>query len=75
MNDSLALRRAIETGAGVGMAPDYAMSNTPHVKQVLCDVEMPTLDSYLVFPEEVRSVPRLDVFRDFLVTKAQIWAH
>jgi DNA-binding transcriptional LysR family regulator len=75
VNDSLALRRAIETGAGVGMAPDYAMSNNPHVKQVLRDVEMPTLDSYLVFPEEVRSVARLQVFRDFMVTKAQSWAY
>ncbi|MBM6581913.1 LysR family transcriptional regulator [Microvirga sp. BT689] len=75
VNDSLALRRAIETGAGVGMAPDYAMSNNRHVKQVLCDIEMPTLDSYLVFPEEVRSVARLQVFRDFLVTKAQSWAY
>ncbi|MGF9761805.1 LysR family transcriptional regulator [Microvirga sp. 0TCS3.31] len=75
VNDSLALRRAIETGAGVGMAPDYAMSNNAHVKQVLRDVEMPTLDSYLVFPEEVHSVARLQVFRDFLVTKAQSWAY
>ena len=75
VNDSLALRRAIETGAGVGMVPDYAMSNNPHVKQVLRDVEMPTLDSYLVFPGEVRSVARLQVFRDFLVTKAQSWAY
>ncbi len=75
VNDSLALRRAIETGAGVGMAPDYAMSNNPHVKQVLRDVPMPTLDSYLVYPEEARSVARLQVFRDFLVTKAQNWTH
>ena len=57
------------------MAPDYAMSNNPHMKQVLRDVEMPTLDSYLVFPEEVRSVARLQVFRNFLVTKAQSWAY
>jgi DNA-binding transcriptional LysR family regulator len=75
VNDSLALRRAIETGAGIGMAPDYAMSNQPQVMQVLRDIEMPTLDCYLVFPEEVRSVARLQVFRDFLVTKAQTWTH
>jgi DNA-binding transcriptional LysR family regulator len=75
VNDSLALRRAIETGAGIGMAPDYAMSSHPQVTQVLRDVEMPTLDCYLVFPEEVRSVARLQVFRDFLVTKAQTWTH
>ena len=73
VNDSLALRQAIETGAGIGMAPDYAMSNNPRVKQVLRDVQMPTLDSYLVYPEEMRSVARVQVFRDFLVAKAQRW--
>jgi DNA-binding transcriptional LysR family regulator len=74
VNDSLALRHAIETGAGIGMAPDYAMSSNPRVMQVLKDVEMPTLDSYLVYPEEMRSVARVQVFRDFLVSKAQSWA-
>ncbi|WP_230530616.1 LysR family transcriptional regulator [Microvirga roseola] len=74
VNDSLALRQAIETGAGIGMAPDYALGGSPAVKQVLKDVEMPTLDSYLVYPEEMRSVARVQVFRDFLVAKAQHWA-
>ena len=68
-------RHAIETGAGIGMAPDYAMTNKPAVKQVLKDVEMPTLDSFLVYPEEMRSVARVQVFRDFLVSKAQRWAY
>jgi DNA-binding transcriptional LysR family regulator len=75
VTDSLALRRALENGAGIGMAPDYAMSGNPAVKQVLRDLEMPTLDSYLVYPEEVRSVARIKVFRDFLVAKAQEWSH
>jgi DNA-binding transcriptional LysR family regulator len=73
VNDSLALRKAIEHGAGIGMAPDYAMSGNPGVKQVLRDVQMPVLDSYLVYPEELRSVARVQVFRDFLVAKAQRW--
>lgn len=73
VNDSLALRKAIENGAGIGMAPDYAMSGNPRVKQVLRDVQMPVLDSYLVYPEELRSVARVQVFRDFLVAKAQRW--
>jgi hypothetical protein len=32
------------------------------------------LDCYLVYPEEMRSVARLQVFRDFLVQKAQRWS-
>ena len=75
VNDSLALRHAIEAGAGIGMVPDYAMSDNPKVRRVLEQVEMPALDSYLVYPEAMRSVARVQVFRDFLVTKAQHWAY
>jgi DNA-binding transcriptional LysR family regulator len=75
VNDSTALRSAIVTGAGIGMAPDYAMCNNAQVIQVLRDVKMPTLDSYLAYPEEARSVARLQAFRDFLITKAQGWAY
>jgi DNA-binding transcriptional LysR family regulator len=73
VNDSLALRRAIETGGGIGMAPAYSMDGNPNVTKVLRDLEMPALDSYLAYPEEMRSVARVQVFRDFLVAKAQRW--
>jgi DNA-binding transcriptional LysR family regulator len=75
VTDSLALRHAIETGAGIGVAPDYAMTGNHNVKQVLRDVDMPTRDSYLVYPEEMRSFARVQVFRDFLIAKAQRWAY
>jgi hypothetical protein len=29
----------------------------------------------MVYPEELRSVARVQVFRDFLVAKAQRWDH
>jgi hypothetical protein len=41
----------------------------------LTDVEMPSLDAYLVYAEELRSVARIQVFRDFLVSKAQEWSY
>ncbi len=75
VNDSLALRVALEAGAGIGMAPAYAMEGNSLVTQVLRDVEMPSLDSYMVYPEELRSVARVQAFRDFLVAKAQRWNH
>ena len=37
------------------------------------DREAPSLDAYFVYPEELRSVTRLQVFRDFLISKAQRW--
>ena len=41
----------------------------------LRDSEMPTLDSYLVYAEEMRTVARVQAFRDFLVAKAQRWTY
>lgn len=73
VNDSLALRHAVEAGAGIGMAPTYSMEGNPRVVRVLEDVEMPSLESYFVYPEELRSVARVQAFRDFLVAQAQRW--
>ncbi len=55
------------------MLPDYAVDGDMLLTQVLRDVEMPALDSYLVYAEEMRSVARVQAFRDFLVAKAQRW--
>ena len=34
----------------------------------------PALDAYFVYPEELKSVARVQAFRDFLVSKAQRWS-
>jgi DNA-binding transcriptional LysR family regulator len=34
---------------------------------------MPSLDSYLVYPEEMKTVARVQAFRDFLIQRAQRW--
>ena len=31
------------------------------------------LDTYFVYPEELKTVARVQVFRDFVVSKAQRW--
>ena len=33
------------------------------------------LDAYFVYPEELKSVARVQAFRDFLVSKAQRWSY
>jgi DNA-binding transcriptional LysR family regulator len=73
VNNITALRLAVQTGAGIGVLPDYAVDGDSRLKQVLRDSEMPSLDSYLVYAEEMRSVARVQAFRDFLVDKAQRW--
>jgi DNA-binding transcriptional LysR family regulator len=75
VNDAQALRAAVVSGAGIGMVPDHASEGHPELVQLLRDYEAPSLDCYFVYPEEMRSLARLQVFRDFLLQKAQRWAH
>ena len=72
-NNITALKLTVETGAGIGVLPAYAVDGTGKLVQILRDIEMPSLDSYLVYAEEMRSVARVQAFRDFLVAKAQRW--
>lgn len=74
VNNITALKLAVETGVGIGVLPAYAVDGSSRLVQVLREVEMPALDSYLVYAEEMRSVARVQAFRDFLVSKAQRWA-
>ncbi|MFE1601664.1 LysR family transcriptional regulator [Methylobacterium sp. ID0610] len=75
VNNISALQVAVETGVGIGILPDYVANGNPHLVQVLRDIEMPNLESYLVYAEEMRSVARVQAFRDFLVAKAQRWTY
>jgi hypothetical protein len=36
---------------------------------------MPEYECFLVYPEEMRNVARIQVFRDFLVANAQRWRY
>ncbi|AWN41955.1 LysR family transcriptional regulator [Methylobacterium durans] len=75
VNNIAALQVAMETGVGIGILPDYAVDGTTNLVQVLGESDMPSLESYLVYAEEMRSVARVQAFRDFLVTKAQRWTY
>jgi DNA-binding transcriptional LysR family regulator len=75
VNNIAALRTAVQTGAGIGVLPDYAVDGSSNLVQILRDTEMPSLDSYLVYAEEMRSVARVQAFRDFLIAKAQRWTY
>ena len=41
--------------------------------QLFSEEDSPLLEAYFVYPEELKSVARVQAFRDFLVSKAQRW--
>lgn len=73
INNVLGLQRACQRGVGVAMLPDYIVEENGGVVQLFTDTEGFTFDAYFVYPEELKSVARIQVFRDFLVAKAQRW--
>lgn len=75
VNSIAAMKIAVEKGVGIAVLPDYLVGRDSPLVQVLTHAEMPAFDTYFVYPEEMKSLARIQVFRDFLVGKAQRWAY
>ena len=74
-NSVLAMKYAIRAGIGIGMIPDYLIEDEADLVPVLREVEVPTLPIYFVLPEELKTAKKVQVFRDFLVSKARQWKY
>ncbi len=74
INSIYGLRRAVESGLGIGVLPDYIVGDDSqaHSRLQLAE-EAPAIDTYFVYPEEMRNSKRIAVFRDFVVSKARQW--
>ena len=72
INNVLGVLRAAQEGFGIAMLPDYLVENSGLV-QLFADADSIALDAFFLYPEELKSVARVQVFRDFLVAKAQRW--
>lgn len=73
INNLVAISHAVEKGLGIAMLPDYLVGPDSPLVTILPDAEVPSLDAYFVYPEELRNTARITVFRDFLITNARRW--
>ena len=73
INNVLGVLRACQRGIGVALLPDYLVEENGGLVQLFGESDTIALDAYFVYPEELKSVARVQVFRDFLVAKAQRW--
>jgi DNA-binding transcriptional LysR family regulator len=74
INTILGVMRACQRGIGVAMLPDYLVEQNGGLVQLFGETDAPALDAFFVYPEELKSVARVQVFRDFLVSNAQRWS-
>jgi DNA-binding transcriptional LysR family regulator len=75
INNVLGLLRACQRSLGIALLPDYLVEQNTGLVQLLGDEQAPALDAYFVYPEELKSVARVQAFRDFLVSNAQRWSY
>ena len=73
INNITAVRGAVEGGVGIAILPDYLVGSDTDLVRILPEADMPELECFLVYAEELRNVARVTVFRDFLVANAQRW--
>ena len=64
---------AIRSGLGIGALPDFLGAELDGLVKLLPDIKAPKVEAYFVYPEELKSVARVQVLRDFLVSNAQRW--
>lgn len=74
INNLMAMKTAIERGIGLALLPDYMIDKDSKLVQLLPELDLPTFDTYLCYPEQMRDAAKLKVFRDFLISKARTWA-
>ena len=75
VNNLGAMMRAAEAGVGIAVLPDYVVSEESGLVRLLPQAEMPEMQCFLVYPEELKNVARIEAFRDFLVRAAQRWRY
>ena len=66
-NSVIAMKYAIRAGIGIGLIPDYMTEEEGDLVPVLQEAQLPTLPVYFVYPEELKTAKKVQVFRDFLV--------
>ena len=74
INSVLGVLRACQRGLGIALLPDYLVEENGGLVQLFGEEDAPALEAYFVYPEELKSVARVQAFRDFLVSNAQRWS-
>jgi len=70
-NSVLAVKYAIRAGIGVGLIPEFLTEEETELVPVLGEVELPTMPILFVYPEELKTSKKVQVLRDFLVSKSR----
>jgi len=69
VNSIYGIFRAVEGGLGIGALPDYMQRESSQLVEILPELGGPQIDAYFVYPEELKNMKRIAVFRDYLIRR------
>jgi DNA-binding transcriptional LysR family regulator len=73
INNLTSVKRAVSMGVGIAILPDYMIDRETGLVKLEIGADLPTFDTYFVYPEELKNAAKLQAFRDFLFSKARNW--
>ncbi len=69
VNSVVAINYAVRAGIGIGMIPDYMTEDQTDLVPVLTDATLPTINLIYAYPEELKASKKVQLLRDFLLSK------
>src|SRR5690606_27430604 len=75
INNILAIKIAVQRGAGIAMLPDYFVGDDSGLVQLMPETAVPSFDTYFCYPDAMKNQAKLQVFRDFLISKSRSWSY
>jgi len=69
VNNLYGVYRAARSGLGLAALPDYMIPDDVDIIRVLPELSGPSIQTYFVYPEELRHSKRIAIFREFLLQK------
>ena len=73
VNSVMGLLLAVESGVGLAARPDYLVFQSQNVIKVLPKLEGPITEAHFVYPQSLKNVARVQVFKNFLYSKIGDW--
>ena len=73
VNSLMGLLLAVESGVGLAALPDYLVFQSQNVIKVLPKLEGPITEAHFVYPQSLKNVARVQVFKNFLYSKIGDW--
>ncbi|WP_310619021.1 LysR family transcriptional regulator [Flexibacterium corallicola] len=77
VNNLSGIKKAVQRGIGIAILPDYMVEPDAGIVRAMPveSDDLPSFDTYFVYPSELRNTARVTAFRDFLISYAERWTH